>query len=254
MKRKQGMVMASWVQDVPSAPVGHLATGMVGDTTLKRAYETTAGTFQKFDPNFNPEEDCWERGYPARRTSTKSSATIRDYSADAKYLASIRTTFSNPSMNNPSKILRMKTVNDFNKFMMQHPWRKKGLDDMEEENKRAYDASYIDNPQHVADKRAFEEAEARVANKNSILKAVMTDPGLALLDYENKEPDQVDLLRKSNQSFVSSRDKYFIPPRPTGERAGGSDSLNTIIEAQQEEAIREMNRYANTTEDPLGTR
>ena len=255
MKQKHGMVIASWVQDVPSAPIGHLATGAVGDSTLKRAYETTSDTFQKFDPNFNPEVDCWERGFPAQRRSTESSATVHDYSADAKYLASIRTTFSKPSMNNPSNILRMKKVNDFNKFMMNHPWRKKGLDDMENENKKAYDSSYIDNPQHVADKRAFEEAEARIANKNSILKAVMTDPGLALLDYENKEPDQINLLRKSNQSFVSSRDKYFIPPRPNGERAGGSEALNTILEAQQEASILEMNRFANTQDtDPLGTR
>ena len=193
-----------------SAPIGSAITG-VNDTPYPERTQ--------YESSFNPEEDCWTSGFPV----DPDVKAIAQMSADAKYLASIPTTFISSRMNTPQAILRAKQVQNFNLFMMNHPWRNKGVDDLESENKTAYDAAYIDNPQHVADARAFEEAEARIKNKNSILRAVMSDPGAGVLDVNNEEPDQIALLQKSNQSFISARDKYFIAPRPVGERTSARD-------------------------------
>lgn len=125
------------------------------------------------------------------------------------------------------------------------------MDDLEEENKEAYDEAYKSNPQHVADKRAFDEAEERVANKNSILKAVMVDPGLGLLDYSVEEPDQVALLQKSNQSFISARDKYFIKPRPVGDLVNQRD--NEALADLYDEMGRAISHSAQFAQDPIGT-
>jgi hypothetical protein len=170
--------------------------------------------------------DCW-----GRNINTEVDPDEIDlYDDQANYLALVASSGGIRSKTRQT-LLREKTVRDYNLFMMNHPWQK-NVTDNENENKKAYDSAYKKNPQHVADKRNFEEVEARLVNKNSILKAVMTDPGLTLLDYENSEPDGIKLLQNSNQSFVSSRDKFFIKPQLAQQSVSADRLRDAVVDAQ----------------------
>jgi hypothetical protein len=185
-----------------------------------------SGIWIEGQKRFDPAIDCWGKSIE----TDVSNKEIATHAEEANYLALISQAGGIHGKTR-KQLLRQKTIQDYNLFMMNHPWQK-NLSDNENENKKAYENAYRNNPQHIADKQNFQEAEARIANKNSILKAVMTDPGLTLLDYENKEPDAVSLLQNSNQSFVGSRDKFFIKPQIGQNKIAPDDLRDAMVNAQ----------------------
>jgi hypothetical protein len=86
-------------------------------------------------------------------------------------------------------------------------------DDGEAKQRKIYAAQYAKNPRFLTDKQNDKEAEENVESKNSIAKQFMIDTGAGDFDYDQENKDQIGLVQRSNQSYISARDRYFIPPR-----------------------------------------
>ena len=175
---------------------------------------------------------------------------VNRLSAGADYLGGLTDVLIDRDQRDPLMMLRNKLVADWEKFAMSNDWMT-SYDDDEKENKRAYEYQYDTNPKQLADKKTFDVAEARIKNKNSILKEVMTDPGRGTFSYTIDDGDQVNMLRESNRSFISARDKYFVPPQ------GQSTIVQSRNSAQEEAIIQaEMHQFFGAKAEamtPVGT-
>ena len=89
------------------------------------------------------------------------------------------------------------------------------LEKQEAHQKALYSKRYFTNPEfllsRVNDNQTVRDAE----DPNSIDKTFMTDPGLAVFDYDGPpgQQDQVGLVKGANHGYLTRRDRFFVPER-----------------------------------------
>lgn len=151
--------------------------------------------------------------------------------------------------NNVSKILRMypnvsykgmlaedsnlmlaqtKMDENFHHYTAESAFYKTATDD-EAANRKAVVSNHLDNPEFILSRINDKEAEAKITDTNSIAKPVMVDTGHGVFNYSPSEPDQVNIVKRSNQSFANRRDRFFIPPAPGAEAGDTRNELDALI-------------------------